>query len=134
MKRSLPTLSASIFALVVGATSQSRAGIVDDSNVRVANVDETRSRLIQYIFGPPGMPMTTTSGVVPRPNSVATSLLGVTINSLQSVTELDFDLGQGVRTAVYDFRPTQPNGRLMIVHVGHNAPDEARGPETVTKP
>lgn len=95
--------------------------LVNDRAVRIrthADVQEVRSRLIQYVWGETGIP----AAKLPRLPVISGDESPVPgLPDLDRVDTLIVDMENGVRSYSHHFIPQVRNGRLVILHAGHFA-------------
>ena len=95
--------------------------MVNDRAIKVrtqTDVTEVRRQLIEYVWGPAGIPMAR----LPRLPVVSDDVSPVPgLPDLDRVDTLIVDMEHGVRSYAHHFIPHVRNGRLVILHAGHFA-------------
>ncbi len=95
----------------------------DDDALTLTSLDDVQARreaLVTFLWGPAGMPVdklpeSVTAGVPnPFPSAAMTNL--------KRVDRLVIAMDQGIQNEAFHFVPETPNGRLVIVHGGHDYP------------
>jgi hypothetical protein len=94
---------------------------VFDSAVNLAtpaDAPNKRRDLVEYLWGPAGMPANALPASVERG---VPSPLQESMPNLARVDHFVFDLGHGIKNEAFHFIPQNPKGRLVIVQQGHAA-------------
>jgi hypothetical protein len=128
-------LGTAVVALALGGCGQPAPGAttdvgrvaaaltVDDSSVSMASLSDVatkRAQLRQFVFGPAGFPPTTR---LPTRTGAGTPI-GASTN-LDHVDRLLATLEQGITNEALHHVPKVSNGRLVIIHAGHDLMSDA---------
>jgi hypothetical protein len=114
-------------ALLAPPASAQNAGLCDDRQITIASAEDVakkRQQLIDFIFGPTGMP----AGKLPAVEKNDTSPVRG-LRQLARVDSLTIAMEAEQKSYAHHFIPKRPNKRLVVVHHGH-APtfDDQPGP------
>lgn len=93
----------------------------DDSEVTIdspADVPARRKALIEFLWGPSGLPSEKLPDTVEK--SVPNPIASIPIPNLARVDRLVIEMDSGVYNEAFHFVPQNANGRLVIVHEGHD--------------
>src|SRR5262249_8355686 len=116
-----------VAALFVPLNQAQNPRLHDDRKITIASTDDVakkRQQLIDFIFGPTGLPV----GKLPVVEKNDTSPVRG-LRSLARVDTLTIAMEADQKSYAHHFIPKKPNKRLVVVHHGH-APtfDEQPGP------
>jgi hypothetical protein len=112
--------SAGLFVLLTLLFSPLRSlALVNDREITIntpADVAERRQSLIKYVWGSEGFP-TSRMPVLPVIRGDISPIDG--LQNLERVDTLVVEMNSGIRSYAHHFIPERKNGRVVIVHQGH---------------
>src|SRR5262249_37084905 len=112
-----PAIAVMAAFLFVSFGQAQNPNLHDDRQITIASAEDVtrkRQQLIDFVFGPGGMPTDKLPAVEKNDTSPVRGL-----RSLARVDTLTIAMEAGQKSYAHHFIPKQPNKRLVVLHHGH---------------